>query len=354
MAKISFEGLKDVYYAGEDVEGAIILTEGKGLEARSIVIELYYQIIVISSGQRRYGYTKRVDIYKEEIDRDVKFTTDSTRYEFKIHIPEDAPPSIAYEISRRVDWVLRVKLDIPFHRDIVKDIILKVYNSVKPTQSIIENITVENQYARLVIDKNVFEHNETVTGKFIIFNMPSRTKKIRICLYTRLEIKVEEAILTDILASEYEITCVEYDSHKLSINREYTFKLDRNAIWSATYINPDIRTIVYVILKFDIKYAPDIILKAPITIYHEKRRISIKKVSVEETIAETLTEEIMKIMRDGRIRDVVDIRLELGFKYDVDEIIKACNKLVEEGKLEIIEAGELLRKYRIKDIKMVN
>ncbi len=324
------------------------MTEVKGLEARSIVIELYYQIIVILPGRRRHGYSKRVDIYKEEVDRNIKFTADPARYEFKIHIPEDAPPSIAYEISRRVDWVLRVKLDIPLHRDIIKDIILKVYNSVEPTQSIIENVIIENRYARLVIDKNMFEHNETVTGKFIIFNIPSRTRKIRICLYTRLEIIAEEVVFTETLASEYEITCVEYDPHELSTNREYIFKLDKNAIWSATYINPDIRTIVYVVLKFDIKYAPDIILKAPITVYHEKKRIPIKKVSFKETISETLTEEILGIMQDGKIRDVVDIRLELGFRYDIDEIIKACDKLVRESKLEVVEAGELLRKYKIK------
>jgi len=53
-------------------------------------------------------------------------------------------------------------------------------------------------------------------------------------------------------------------------------------------------------------------------------------------------------MKDGKVRDIVDIRFALDFKYDVDEIEEACESLVEEKVLNVVEEGELLKKYKFR------
>lgn len=251
---------------------------------------------------------------------------------------------------------MKVKVDIPYRPDLVKTAKLNIYNSVKPDLSRIDKVIIESSHARLEVDKNIYKYDEAITGKFVLYDIPSNLRKVDICLYTHLEIKVEDIFFTHNYTSMYEIICISYKARELVRNKEYIFKLERDmddymqySSWPATYVSPKIRITTYILLRFDIKFMRDITLEAPITIYHAiKKESETKAITIKESIEDQLVKDIIEIMRDEKIRDVVDIRFALDFKYDIDEIINACDELVDKGILEIVEEGELLKKYRIK------
>lgn len=353
MPRLEIEGIKDFYYAGEEIRGTAVLSDIMGMKIRGVFIELYYQaIVIVGGGDKKHRHVDRVDVYQERVEGEKVYEIDVIRYEFQIQIPSDAPPSIAYEEDRRVEWILKVKVDIPYRPDLVKTLKLTIYNSVKPEDLFtIDKVRVENSYARLEVDKNIYEYNETITGKFMLYNTPSNLRKVDICLCTHLEIKIEDILFTHNYTSNYEIVCRSYRIDELATNREYSFKLERDAksSWAITYVSPKIRVTTYMLLRFDIRFMKDITLEAPVTIYHSvKEKPETKPIPTKESIENQLLREITEIMRDGKTRDIVDIRFALDFKYDTDEVIKACDELVDKGILEVVEEGELLKKYRIK------
>jgi hypothetical protein len=349
MVKIDLEGLKDSYYAGETINVTILLSGIRGLEARGVYLELYYKRLVIIHGKTTHRYVNHVKIFSKRLEEARKFEIDSVRYNVEIPIPEDAPPSIDYDPDRRVDWILKIKIDIPYHRDVTKEVLLKVYNSVEPDTSVVENIVVKDPYIRLEIDKNMFGSDEGLTGRFIIREIPSNLRSIAICLDIYLEIRIDEGLFSRSFKSEYKVRCERFMADDLEIGREYEFRLKRTGDWPMTYVGENVKVITFILLKMDRRLMIDRKIKTPITIYLRKGKTREKiREKIEEEELGILSEKILSLMEDGKIRDIVDIRFELNFEYDTDEIIKACDSLVEKGLLEVAEPGTLLKKYVIK------
>jgi hypothetical protein len=174
-----------------------------------------------------------------------------------------------------------------------------------------------------------------------------------------LQVIAEEYYRVDeiLFDSEYKSTRVIYSTPlmaeedlKNGMRGRFTIKLSDS--WPVSFFLKDCSVKFYLDFKFDIPLGYDIHLKVPIKLHRCKEEIiEIEEpLSKEEEEQHELKELIMNLMKDGVTRDIVDIRLSIGYEWGVDEIREICEELVEEGYLETIGEGLILKKYRLKKV----
>ena len=224
MNRVTVSGLKDIYFAGETIEGEIIFKGVNGVESRGVYLELYYLItIIVDTGKRRHVITRRIDIYRTQLDKEKKYSIDTVRYGFRIEIPDNAPPSLEYTEDRKGVWFLHVKMDIPLRRDIRLIKKLTIYNSVKPDEAVQRGEKEgQNEFTFLTLDKNMYEFNEPISGSFKIYRLPNNLRKIKVCVYAYLEFVVKELIMERRYSIEYYCKCIEYNPEKIRLGETYT------------------------------------------------------------------------------------------------------------------------------------
>jgi len=353
MAKVDIVGLKESYFAGEKISGEVVLSGVSGWRIRGIELTLYYTVISLSRGRYQYRAMDKVTISSLRLEGERIFSSDSSSYSFNINIPDNAPPSVDLD-DFSIKWFLMVKADVPLRRDLIKNIEVTVLNSSVPSEFEFNEVIEENDFFKVILYKRAFKVGEDIKGKIFLKSIPNRFRKLVICF--EIYVSYVFPMRTGSVKREHIFrgSCIEFSRNELVDKSEVEFTLSNSeSIPTFAFQNLVLNPMLNV--KMDIAFAPDIKLKIPVKIYYEKhvpRAISGIPMSEEILVVSrsTLRSEVLNLMKDGKVRDLVDINLETGYKYNIKEIKAICEELVREGLLEAVEEGELLKKYRIKKI----
>lgn len=339
---------KDVYKLGENVSGFINISSTEsfkhdGVEIRLRCIERFWE----QAG--RYSGWRVNEVFKKRklLDKEGIILPPGINYPFSFKLPNDAPPS--YKGNKiEIVWKVEAKIIRRFMPDLKTSVNLQVYNFTKLSEYDLKPVSTSGPGIEVYLDKPTYNISEPIKGRIKLTILPKKFRGIYV------EVKAREHVRQMFMKHNYDYMIK--GKKVIDPNQppgEYEFILEPPGTWPMSFSSLKTALSLMVNVKVDIPLAPDINLSVPILCFGSLLREVKVPVEVSSERSETkdltnLEKIILEIMSDGKVRDLVDIKMSVPSKFDIDVIKMSCRKLVERGLLEVVEKGYLLEKYRIK------
>ena len=345
------------YVPGEKIHGKVEVRTSKELRHRGLHIKLRcVETLKVESGRSRHvenveKYVKTLDLLGEGV-----LSPGSHKFEFSFPIPPDAPPSYSGR-GVQIKWTLKAWLDLPMRPDLRDTVEFQVFSLAgRQPQGIFESVKKGGVILKIRVDRDIVDPRGRITGEVVLEGGVPGARALRLDLFKMEEIQIRETlgisrdrnstrVFSTILSrtvapGSYNFELRVPRGFGIFYNDEYT------TVWST------VRAVL------DLPFRPDIWVEVPVTVAITPRqepkpvevlpRVERGVPRAAELRRPDVEYAVIELMKDGAVRDVVDIKLGLGGGYSLEEVKEACRKLVERGVLEVIEPGVLLEKYRIR------
>ncbi len=350
------------YLPGQKVQGKVQVNLNHDTSVRSLNL-LFQGVeavrIVVGSGKSRRTYTSSRDMVNTGLQLLPKGTMQegSTGLPFVFEIPPDALPSYAGKFAH-VTWKLSAKADIPWGKDLSKELFVQVMNMMpsQPSPVAVEN-PEPHPKIRLALSSNFYQPGETLIGKLALPEPGNlRSLRAQLCIDERSTGKGTLMGLTsDTVTQTLPIgNEMRYSRDDLLRTSEIPFQIPLSTDAPCSY-NGTCSSIQWgIIATLDIPHREDLHLSLPFTVALRPETPKVIPASPQSPGVEAQGAESMitDILSDGSPEDLVTISNRLqektGTFMQLNQVRDLCEKLVTEGKLERTSEGEFLAQYSLK------
>lgn len=352
---------KPFYLLGQKIQGQVQVKLDHDTSVRSL--DIFFQgvegvQIVVGSGKSRRVYKSSIEIVNTSVQLLPKATMQegTTNFPFAFDIPSDALPSYVGKFAH-ITWKLSAKADLPWGRDLRKELFIKVMNAQppQPFPAVGENPESEPRI-RLALSSNFYQPGETITGRLAL-PVPGNLRSVR------AQLTIDEratgkgtlmGLTSDTVTSPLpigdQLTCTRDDL----LAGEVPFQIPLSADAPCAY-DGTCSSIQYgIIATLDIPHGRDIQLRLPFTVALRPENISPAQAPspIQDVVTQDVEPMITEILADGNPQDLVSITNQLrektGTFLDMNQVRDLCEKLVAEGKLERTSEGDLIAQYSMK------
>ena len=351
---------KPFYLPGQKVQGQVQIKLDHDTSVRSL--DIFFQgveavQIVVGAGKSRRVYKSSSEMVNTGVQLLPKATMQegTTNFPFAFDIPQDALPSYVGKFAH-VTWKLSAKADIPWGRDLRKELFIKVMSaeSPQPFPAVAESPEAEPKI-RLSLSSNFYQPGETITGSLAL-PVPGNLRSVRIQLTIDEQASGKGTLMgltSDTVTSPLQVGNQLVFSREDLLAGEVPFQIPLSADAPCTY-GGTCSSIEYgIIATLDIPHGRDLHVSLPLTVaLRSETPVPTQASPIEGVVNQDFEPMITEILADGNPQDLVSItnqlREQTGTFLDMNQVRDLCEKLVANGKLERTSEGELIAQYSLK------